>query len=208
MPIHRNTTDLPTLIGILAVITLVACASPNAPAPSHLEIAPEGGFAITQDVRVGVTARTAFERGVRELEANQAAAAIEAFLEVTEAAPQVAAAHINLGIAYGKLADWEDARLSLGQAVSLSPRHPVAHNELGIALRHLGRFEEARDHYESALDVAPEFHPARRNLAILCDLFLEDTACALNHYERYAASVPSDPNIKIWVTDLQRRSGR
>ena len=46
----------PSLRGWIAavVLTLSACASPNAPSPSRLEMSPDGSFAITQDVRVGV----------------------------------------------------------------------------------------------------------------------------------------------------------
>lgn len=204
-PIHDRASWL-AMARAAAVLFVVGCASPGAQSPSRIEKGPEGGFTITQDVRVGLGVRGDFDAGVRLLEEGDAAGAVERLLAVTEAAPGVVAAHVDLGIAYGRLSDWEKAEASLARAVELSPRHPVARNELAIALRRLGRFEEARTHYEGALDSAPEFHFARRNLAVLCDLFLEDLECALEHYERYAETNPGDEDVAMWIADLRRRT--
>jgi Flp pilus assembly protein TadD len=194
---------------VLALAWLaVACATS---APTH-RVDPErlgpNGFLITQRVRVDSRVRADFAEATRLLEQEQYPAGIALLVAVTEAAPRVTAAHINLGIAYARVGDLARAEASLAQALALDPRHPVVHNELGIVQRRSGRFAEARKSYEQALALYPAFHFAHRNLAILCDLYLADPVCALEHYERYAQAVPADENASIWIADLKSRAGR
>jgi tetratricopeptide (TPR) repeat protein len=209
----RNREERPeyTRIALVMLATLSlasACVNSKGPAPSRIEHAPDGGFTITQEIRVGVGVRSDFEAALRLIEQKEYESGIERLLEVTGAAPQLASAHINLGIAYRRNEDWEKAEASIERALELSPRHPVAHNELGMVLRRQGRFEEARASYEQALAVAPDFHFARRNLAILCDLFLANSACALEHYQRYAQAFPADETVAMWIADLQNRTAK
>ena len=117
------------------------------------------------------------------------------------------AAHINLAIAYRRVDDLKRAEASLEKALVLNPRHPAAHNEMGIVHRRTGRFAEARGSYEKALDLHPEFHFARRNLAILCDVFLSDLDCAVENYTIYSRAVPEDEAAAMWIADLRSRAG-
>ena len=84
----------------------------------------------------------------------------------------------------------------------------MALNELGIIYRKTGRFAEARKSYEAALAVFPGYHVARRNLAVLCDLYLADLKCALQNYEAYMQTVPEDDEASIWIADLRLRTGQ
>ena len=190
----------------LAALLASACATPGGSRPAQVE-RQESGFTITEDVRVGFGVRADFEDAVRLLEEEQYEDAIALLLDVTEAAPQLATPHIDLGIAYRAVGDLERAEASLARALELSPRHPVAYNELGIVYRKTGRFVQARESYESALAIHPDFLFARRNLAILCDIYLRDLRCALQHYELYSQAVPEDEAVAIWIADLRNRVG-
>ena len=126
---------------------------------------------------------------------------------MTEEAPTLATPFIDLGVAYHVAGDLESAEARLSRAIEINPSHPVAHNELGIILRKTGRFAEARRSYEAALDIYPGYHHARRNLAILCDLYLVDPECALRNYEAYMTTVSDDQEVEIWIADLRLRNG-
>jgi tetratricopeptide (TPR) repeat protein len=184
-----------------------ACASPGTrPAPVLVE--DGAGFTITERARVGAGVRGDFEDALRLLEQDRYEDGIALLIEVTGAAPGLTAPHIDLAIAYARLDRLAEAEQSLAKAIELDPSHPVALNELGLVYRRTGRFADARRSYEAALARYPGFHFARRNLAILCDVYLADPACALEHYEAYTRSVPGDQTAAMWLADLRARAER
>ena len=185
-----------------------ACATRDGARPAPVEKRDDRGFTISEDVDAGLGVRSDFRKAVEHLEAEEYEAGIALLVEVTQAAPDSTTAHIDLGIAYRHVDELEKAEQSLKRALELNPRHPAAHNEVGIVYRRTGRFEAARESYETALDLYPEFHFARRNLAILCDVFLEDLDCAIENYELFARAFPDDKKAAIWIADLRNRAGK
>ncbi len=184
------------------------CSTSGTTRPAPIEVRDESGFTITERVRAGARTRSDFKSALSRLEEGDYESGIALLLGVTEAVPDATSAHINLAIAYGLAGDLDSAEASIGKALILNPRHPVAHNELGIVYRKTGRFEQARASYEEALSLYPDFHFARRNLAILCDVYLSDVGCAMENYELYTAAVPEDETAAMWVADLRNQAGR
>jgi len=184
------------------------CAPVGSQRPAPTESRTKDGFVISETARVGLGVRADFDRAMRALGKDDYEKAIEALVEVVEAAPYLASAQINLGIAYGRTGNLEAAEASFLAALEANSRHPVAHNELAMVYRRTGRFNAARESYEAALDIHPSFHFAHRNLGILCDLYLSDLDCALEHYQEYIEAVPDDEMAKIWVADLRNRIGQ
>lgn len=203
---HRRRALAPLLSAAVAASLALACAGLGGRGSSAVVTRTPDGFSITDAARPRLGLRGEFGDAHEALAAGDAERAIELLEAITESDPDFAAPHINLGIAYREVGRYEASLASLETAIAKSPRHPVAHNELGIAYRRLGRFEEARDAYRRALDLQPSFHYARKNLAILCDLFLADLECALENYAAYRAAVPDDAEVGIWIADLESRS--
>jgi len=215
MRIHRTRSmrraAIPTL---LAPALLAGCAShahrattaPSEARPKVKEakvVQDPGGFTITQPVSVPADMRADYETAVRLLKQERYEPGIALMLKLTEHVPDLAAAHIDLGIAYARTGDLDRAEASLRRALELNPRHPVAYNELGLVLRRKGQFAQARASYEAALGQFADYHYAHRNLAILCDLYIGDSACALEHYEAYSRMVPDDAEVAQWMAELR-----
>jgi len=209
---------IPALASALALASVFALAACSATAPAK-KMAPvrqavaqiqldDTGFTIAEEVRVADETHRNYAEATRALEQERYAEGIALLLEVTGSAPDVTAPHIDLGIAYGRSGETDKGIASLERALELSPNHPVAYNELGMLQRRQGGFAAARASYERAIALSPRFHFARLNLAILCDLYLADSACALENYVAYQETVPDDKNVAMWITDLRGRAKR
>jgi Flp pilus assembly protein TadD len=205
-----NSISLKSVAAALLVAgTLAACTTTTAPqrATSQIEVLESVGFRITETAAVSDDIRADYARALALLQGEQRAEGVRMLEAITARAPDLSAPFIDLGIANHRNGDLEAAERNLLQALALNPDHPIAHNELGIVYRKTGRFSAARSSYEAALAIYPYYHYARRNLAILCDLYLADSRCALENYEAYMATVPEDDEASMWITDLRNRMG-
>ena len=196
------------IMGLLVAVgfAVAGCATTEQAEPAvQVAVVDSVGFTITEGKPVDEETRLRYDDAQRRLEQGSLQEGVAELHVVVETAPDLAAPQIDLGIAYHLSGDLEAAESHLDQALVLNPEHPVAHNELGIIYRKTGRFAEAKKSYQAALAIYPGYHHARRNLAILCDLYLGDLKCALENYEAYMSTVPGDAEAEIWIADLRYR---
>jgi len=179
---------------------------PTGPSVVHFTDGREG-FLITDPSGMDTQLRADFDQASAMIKEAKYGKAIELLEKIIAQLPEKTAPHINLAIAYRQINKPEQAEQHLKKALGFIPGHPVASNEYGLLLRKAGRFAESRAIYEKALAAFPEYHPIHKNLGILCDLYLKDLACALEHYEIYGKAMPKDEQVKLWLADVQTRLG-
>jgi tetratricopeptide (TPR) repeat protein len=216
----RTRTCVGFAVFAMALSVLAGCATggkvkaPDAHEPSAVKVPSvarledgRDGFIITEVPTMDEASRKDFDRGVAMLKEQDYKRAIDLLEKVIERSPGVAAPYIDIAIAYQRIGKPERAEENLQTALTLFPGHPVACNEYGLLYRKTGRFAEARAIYEKAIERFPEYYPAHKNLGILCDLYLNDPACAVEHYEIYNNARPDDAQVTLWIAGLRTRLG-
>ncbi|WP_026841964.1 tetratricopeptide repeat protein [Citrifermentans bremense] len=189
-----------------AAVAAKPAPTPAGPSVERLTGGKEG-FVIREPSNLDADARADFEKAKALLAGGEYQKSADLMEKVIAQAPALTAPRINAANAYSRLNKPELAEQHLKAALEAVPGHPAASNEYGLLLRKNGRFAEARATYEKSLAAFPEYHPLERNLAILCDLYLKDLACAQAHYESYSRATPEDKQVRLWIADLQSRNG-
>src|SRR5437899_10495631 len=97
-----------------------------------------------------------FREGQKRLRGGMAAQATVPLERAKRLEPEKASIREALGIAYFRLARWQDAEREFRAIVEdLSPTDHYAHYALGRALEHQGRTAEANGHYKLASSMKP-----------------------------------------------------
>jgi len=148
-----------------------------------------------------------FNKAVELLRKEQYQQAITVLESVIEREQRLPAPYVNIAMAYNKLGDTAKAEENFISALKLDIGHPTANNELGLLYRKAGKFNAARTAYQNAIKEHSDYLPAKRNLGVLCDLYLHDYKCALEQYEDYLELQPEDKTVAIWVSDVKQRIG-
>jgi Flp pilus assembly protein TadD len=216
-PLHD--TSLGKVIGLsLLVLILAGCATSPRTRPADRVEDGKPAASPAQDgkrethapenIQVDADVVADFNAAMKYLKANDYEQGVKLLKQLTQRAPHYSAPYINLAMAYEKMGKLAEAEKSIKKALELEPGHPIASTEYALLCRKAGRFAEAREVYEQTLKRYPTFLPARKNLGILCDIYLRDLKCALTQYRTYSAAMPGDETVRIWIADLEKRQAQ
>lgn len=92
--------------------------------------------------------------------------AIAFFQEAVRGDPNLADAHMNLGVLYHEAGDYEAAISEFQAAIRADPAYALAHLNLGNSYRKLGRFDQAEEAYRKALKFDPDCADCWFNLGV------------------------------------------
>jgi Flp pilus assembly protein TadD len=96
-----------------------------------------------------------FREGQKRLRTGMTAQATVPLERAKRLEPQKASIREALGIAYFRLARWQDAEREFRAIVEISPTDDYAHYALGRALERQGKTAEANGHYKLASSMKP-----------------------------------------------------
>jgi tetratricopeptide (TPR) repeat protein len=128
-------------------------------------------------------------------------------LKITSDFPAYAGPWSNLSIAQSKQERFEEALISINNALQQDQQFCQALSFKGVVLRELGQFKLAKEQYLAALLCDPSDALSVYNLGVLSDLYLHDNVAALSYYQQYLVTQGEKENdvVKSWVVDLKRR---
>ena len=209
----RIKIDMGIVVPVMALFLFAGCGTKGKVKPTPVAQKPpvvrldhgREGFVITEVPHIDATTRRDFDHAVAMMKARNYNQAISLLEKVIKQSSGVTAPYIDIAMAYQHINKLDQAEKYLKAALALFPDHPVVCNKYGLLYRKTGRFAEARAIYEKALERFPDYYPVHRNLGILCDLYLNDRTCALEHYEIYSKAKPDDKQVKAWIADLRIR---
>ncbi|MGQ9424425.1 tetratricopeptide repeat protein [Gilvimarinus sp. F26214L] len=145
-----------------------------------------------------------YQEALGLLETGDHAGAASRLTKLADKHPSHPGTWINLATALYHLGEVDDALESVNRAEQLQPDVPAVHNLLGLLAQENGEYANAEHHFLKALKLDPESAYAHYNLALLYDLFYQDVAAALPHYEHYLSfSEADDPATTNWVHQLR-----
>ena len=188
------------LLAAVVVLLLQGC-SISQPKPQVADTAaPE-----EQPIPEALTA--AYQQGLELLQDKKYDEALVHWQGLTQEYSQFPGCWSNLGIAQFENQSYEDSVKSFDQALSIDSSFCPALKMKALAEREAGHFKKSEETYLSALQCAPGDADVHYNLGILYDLYMQDLAKALEHYQQAAALMSqTDETLAMWITDLERRN--
>ena len=176
---------------------LVSCAS-TPPAATGIDQA-------TRKSPLGEQYRSDYVKAISDLDTQNFDQASTALNRITTNNPGFVEGWANLSVAQLRAGNISQAKQTANKALKLEPQSATLYNLLGLISVESGAYKNAEQYYARALQLNPELANAHFNLALLNDIYFQNIAKAIQHYEHYLALInTADPDTESWVAELKR----
>ncbi len=148
---------------------------------------------------------TLYQKAVTELNDSDYETAEKSFQKITKIDAELAGPWANLALIHIKQNRYQEAENKVKIALDKNPKMAQALNIAGVIEQRKGNINKAKNYYQKAITNKPDYALAHYNLALLYDVYLQEIAKAVIHYQRYLSlSDQQDKKTSIWVKELKR----
>ena len=188
-----------TYIITLSITLLSACAQ-----------APEKQSASTPQIRtiennsISTADREKYKSGLIALNNNDDATAERIFNDFVQDTPELAGPYTNLALIYFKKKEYDQSLELVNKALLRNPEQAQAYQLRGQIFLAKRKINDAKKDYIKAIELKPDYINAHYNLALLYDIYLQEIALAIKHYEIYLSLIKEpDEATQEWVNHLK-----
>lgn len=197
----NNTRERSYLASVFVIMALISGCATEVTSPANLPSSRPDG----EPAALSLADESNYLQALQILAAGDLESALREIDRLARKHPAEVGIWINLATAYYQAGELEKALQSLQQARELRADIAAISNLYGLIAVEQGQYTEAERHYRRAIEIDDNHALAHYNLALLYDLFYQNLAGAVRHYERYLASIGSeDPATTAWVAQLKR----
>lgn len=148
--------------------------------------------------------REKYKKGLIALNNNENTKAEQIFNELLEAKPELAGPYTNLALIQFKKKNYEQSLGLVNKALLHNPEQAQAYQLRGQLFVTKRQIHDAKKDYIKAIELKPDYINAHYNLALLYDIYLQEIALAIKHYETYLSLIKKPDEVtQEWVNHLK-----
>jgi Tfp pilus assembly protein PilF len=191
-------------IAVLFLLQLFTACSQKSPAPQTVEPVPVKAEQTAPVIEEKTINTELYQQGLDALALSDFSSARKIFQQFIKDNPGLSGAYTNLALIDYKQENYEQALKLIEIAISINPQQAAAFNLRALLYLQQGKIKRARDDYQMAIKLKPDYTNAHYNLALLYDIYLQEIALAIEHYNIYLSlTTEKDSATREWVNHLK-----
>ena len=188
-------TALSITLVIVLLMVITACSNQSTTTNTEGE---------NQNTQSSVQELQLYKSAIIALNNNELDKAEQLFITISARQPNIAGSWANLALISIKKSDLTQAEFYAKTALAKNANMPQALNLSGYLAQKKGEINKAKSYYLSAISHKSDYALAHYNVALLFDIYLQDIAKAIEHYQFYLAySKKKDENTENWLEGLK-----
>lgn len=190
------------IFGFFLLCCLFACSSAPKKPEIVIEQTPKNALPVLTD-----TEKQKYREALDFMANKEVDKAETLFLDLLKKQPKLTGAYVNLAVIKKQGKQLDEAQELLNQALSINPNFIEALLEQALIYQDQGAFNKAEDLLRRAEAIDPNHAMVNYNLGVLYELYLQDYALAIKHYQRYVSVSKADDveTVQRWIMLLERK---